>query len=164
MASSNLTSFYQSIVAELERRRRAVGIPMERMSDLAGTADRSYAKLLAPESASGRIGNWKTLQLVLDVLFPDGVEVRLTPLRPGAEPMNSGTRKAIIEAAVSFDATTLPDHMRNLQMLSCKARLESTPPTRRKAIASKAARARWAKFREAKRAFAQDLRPQPESP
>jgi len=66
---------YRAVVLELERRRLAIGISMDRLSEIAGIADRAWAKLLYPDTAAGRTGNWETLQLVSDVLFADGFDV-----------------------------------------------------------------------------------------
>lgn len=71
---------YRAIMLEIERRRLAVGISMDRMSELMGAAERSYAKMLYPDTPSGRMAQWNTLQSALDVLFCDGYDLRLNTL------------------------------------------------------------------------------------
>src|SRR6266496_1729811 len=43
-------SFYYQLLLEIERRRQALGVSMERLSEMAGLPDRSYSKMLYPES------------------------------------------------------------------------------------------------------------------
>src|SRR5687768_3653009 len=70
---------YRHIILECERRRQHLDISMERLSEIAGIADRAYAKLLHPDSNTGRMAQWSTLQLVCDVLFADGLDVEIRP-------------------------------------------------------------------------------------
>jgi hypothetical protein len=143
---ADVVPLYNAIVCELERRRRAAGIPMERMSELAGTADRSYAKLLSPESASGRIGNWRTLQMVVDVLFCEGFELRIVP---SSEPRidSPGTRRRIIEEASSWDRKTPRELSIENGRAGGKARLVKMTAEQRREVSMKAARVRWARRR-----------------
>jgi hypothetical protein len=71
------TPVYRAIVVELERRRIALGMSMERLSEVAGLADRAYSKMVHPEGRGGRVAQWQTLQRVVDALFPDGVDVAI---------------------------------------------------------------------------------------
>jgi hypothetical protein len=71
------TSIYRAIVLELERRRIALGMSMERLSEIAGLADRAYSKMVHPEGRGGRVAQWQTLQRVVDALFPDGIDVAI---------------------------------------------------------------------------------------
>jgi hypothetical protein len=68
---------YRAIVLELERRRIALGMSMERLSEVAGLADRAYSKMVHPEGRGGRVAQWQTLQRVVDALFPDGVDIAI---------------------------------------------------------------------------------------
>lgn len=71
------TPVYRAIVLELERRRIALGMSMERLSEVAGLADRAYAKMVHPEGRGGRVAQWLTLQRVVDVLFADGFDLAI---------------------------------------------------------------------------------------
>ena len=138
------------MVVEMERRRRAIGLSMEAVSELAGTADRSYAKLITPESESGRLARWETLQLVLDVLFCDGFELRLVPSKERRD-LAPGTRRKIIDEAVDFDRKTLRERMSEVGVLGGQARSQRLSPERRSEVARMGARARWARVREAQK-------------
>src|SRR5215211_4164390 len=70
-----ITPFYRSIMLEIERRRISLGISMDEASDRAGVADRSYSKILYADAPSGRQATWRTLQDVVDGLFPAGYDV-----------------------------------------------------------------------------------------
>jgi hypothetical protein len=73
------TDIYKQIMAKAERRRRKLGLSMERLSEFAGLPDRYFAKALYCDSASGRQASWALLQAMVDVLFADGFDVRITP-------------------------------------------------------------------------------------
>jgi hypothetical protein len=66
---------YHALMSAVEQERRKQGLSMDLMSEIAGTAERSYAKSLHPDSLSGRLSKWETLQLYCDVLFPNGFEI-----------------------------------------------------------------------------------------
>jgi hypothetical protein len=143
------------MVLELERRRLAVGISMERMSELMGTAERSYAKLLYPETSSGRMAQWPTMQSAVDVLYCDGLIVRLVPVlgRLSTEAVGvrttEGTRRLIKAEAARWDAKMQRQVLSDFGRRGGVARAASLSAARRKAIARKAAKARWAKVRAA---------------
>ena len=50
---------------------------MEEVSDRAGVADRYFAKALYPDSPSGRKAQWRTIQDIIDALFPEGFDVEI---------------------------------------------------------------------------------------
>jgi hypothetical protein len=70
---------YHAIMLEIERRRLQLGISMERLSEIAGIADRAYAKTLHCTAPSGRIAQYGTLQTLIDFLFVDGFTLILKP-------------------------------------------------------------------------------------
>lgn len=74
------TALYLAVTAQIHARIRRLGITMARCDDLSGLQDGYTAKLLHPDAKSGRQANWATLQLLMDAVFPDGVEVILRPL------------------------------------------------------------------------------------
>lgn len=143
-------SLYNALMVEIERRRNAIGLPMERVSELAGTADRSYAKMLNPETVSGRRANWETLQLVIDVLYCNGFELRLVPSRERKE-VAPGTVRKIMQEAVEFDRQTLRDRLSEIGMRGGLARISKMTPEQRSRSAKKAAKARWKRARAQQR-------------
>jgi hypothetical protein len=135
---------YLATILEIERRRLARGIPMEQMSDLMGTAERSYAKLLYPDTASGRQARWETIQLAVSTLFPDGFELRLDAVE--CEMLCAhGTKQKILAEAAHWNGKTIRETMQRLQVLSRAAYLQRLTEEARAEIARKAAQARWAK-------------------
>jgi hypothetical protein len=128
---------------------------MERMSDLMGTAERSYAKMLYPETSSGRMAQWGTLQSALDVLYCDGCIVRIQPMRGTGKHealgvrTTEGTRRLIKAEAIRWDARMRREVLAGLSSMGGHARAASMTPGQRSRIASKAAKARWAKARAA---------------
>jgi hypothetical protein len=75
------TDIYKAIMEKAERRRRRLGLSMERFSEFSGLPERYYSKALYCDTPSGRQASWPLLQALLDVLFADGFDVRITPRR-----------------------------------------------------------------------------------
>ena len=71
------SALYRMLMMELERRRLALGWPMWKLDDKAGTQDGYYAKCLYPDTPSGRQARWETLQLLIDALWPEGFQLAL---------------------------------------------------------------------------------------
>jgi hypothetical protein len=134
-----VTGFYRAVTAELECRRMAVGLSMEMVSELAGTADRSYAKMLSPEKSAGRAVRWETLEEYIGVLYPDGYEVRVIPTRTGA-PTFEGTRRRIMLEAKHFDRKTRREHMAEIGRKGQAALIARYTPEQRSAFGRKAAK------------------------
>ena len=134
---------YRAILLELERRRLAVGISMDRMSELMGTAERSYAKMLYPETSSGRMARWETLQSAIDVLFCDGYELRIKAYRPELGMVSSnpgvltteGTKRKIKAEAASWDRRIRREVLTDLGRQGGLARAASLPKLKREEIA-----------------------------
>lgn len=141
------TGIYRSIVVELERKRLAMGISMDMMSELMGVAERSYAKMIWPDAPSGRQASWDKLQKAIDVLFSDGFEV---VIRKGDNmpEMGPGTRRLIRQSAAHYDRRTQRELMRDLSLIAAEMRKEKIPGWKRRAIARKAGRARGRQQRE----------------
>jgi hypothetical protein len=77
---AGVTAFYRAVVEQLHTRIRRLGLPMWRCDDLSGLQDGYTAKLLHPDTPSGRQARWETLQLLVDALFPDGYQIIIKPL------------------------------------------------------------------------------------
>jgi len=85
----------------LERRRRELGLAMWEVDDRAGTADRSFAKILHADGPNGRQAQWQTVDEICHALFPDGFEIEI---RPAAGTLQSGDDlKAALSALSIFD-------------------------------------------------------------
>lgn len=137
-----IVPFYRALMLELECRRQATGISMEQMNELMGNAERSYAKMLHPETPSGRLARWPTIQKAIDVLFMDGFRLRIERSNDG--PLTTaGTRERIHNSARFYDRRLFREHMS--EIASVRARI--IPPEKLSAIGRKAAKARWRKVR-----------------
>ena len=140
------TGIYLAIMLEVERRRQALGFPMEKFSEYAGLPERYYSKALHPDTASGRQAQWGTLQIIIDALFPAGFDVVIKP-RAGAA-MNGDSLKAkLLRLQAAKDPKCQRELMRELGHAGRAQQLAKQPRWKRRAIARKAARARWRKAR-----------------
>lgn len=79
-SSRRATAIYAAITAQLRARIERLGLPMWKCDDLSGLQDGYTAKLLHPDTPSGRQARWETMQLLVDALFPDGYEIIIRPL------------------------------------------------------------------------------------
>ena len=70
---------YRAFAAQLQDRIRRLGLPMWRCDDLSGLQDGYTAKLLHPDTPSGRQATWATLDLLMGALFPDGYSIVIKP-------------------------------------------------------------------------------------
>jgi hypothetical protein len=137
------TSIYRGIMLECERRRQALGLAMWKVDEIAGTQDGYYAKAVHADAASGRQAQWKTLQLIVDALFPQGVDVIMTP---GTTSMHTamGFAGKLRHLQAVHNPKTQRELMAELSSLASAAR-QNIPVWKRRQIARKAARARWRK-------------------
>lgn len=139
---AHVVPIYHAIIVELERKRHAMGISMDEMSELMGTAERAYAKMLYPETSSGRVAQWPTLQKAIDVLFCEGFDLILK--RNADEPLTSqGTRRKIINSAAHFHRRTEREVMAERGRKGGQARAEKMTREQRSESARKAVTARW---------------------
>ena len=151
------TGIYLAIMLEVERRRQALGFPMEKFSEYAGLPERYYSKALHPDTASGRQAQWGTLQIIIDALFPAGFDVVIKP-RAGAA-MNGDSLKAkLLRLQAAKDPKCQRELMRELagrvSPEARKAGRRKIPAWRRRQIARRAGRARARKVAQHQRAKA----------
>jgi transcriptional regulator with XRE-family HTH domain len=132
---------YRLFMLEVERRRRQLGVSMERLSEIAGVADRAYSKYLHSGSAHGRTARWETIQIIADTLWPDGLDIEIMA-RKGPKLTAIGMRHQIAHIAANHDRPAQRDLMRELSKKAAAAR-QKIPAEERSAIASRASRARW---------------------
>ena len=141
------TAIYNAVMLEIERLRQAMGVSMDLMSDLMGSAERSYAKMLYPDTSSGRQARWETVQRALDVVCPNGFSVRIVRANTGTL-TPSGTKRLIQKSAKFYDRKTYLEEMRERARaggLKGAATLNGKTSDRTKSRnGRKAARARWA--------------------
>jgi hypothetical protein len=144
------TALYRSIMAEVERRRNELNVPMWAVDDRSGTQDGYYAKALYAETRTGRQSTWPTLQLIIDSLYPGGVDVELRALNDGVLGAPGMVTK---DPNAPGRMIRHWRHRRHFQELGRKGALayrEKVSPGRRSAFARRAARARWKQARDRK--------------
>ncbi|PDT69221.1 hypothetical protein CO683_14755 [Bradyrhizobium ottawaense] len=132
---------------EIERRRLALGISMEEVSDAAGVADRYFAKILHSDSPRGRQAQWSTIQELVDALFPEGVDIELRP-KKGLRLEPEDLRCKIRFAAAPKDPRTHRELMRELGKKGAEA-FKRLSPEQRSESARKAAATRKANREQA---------------
>ena len=152
-----------SMMAAVERLRLARDIPMDRLSEFAGLAERAYSKSLYPDTSSGRQPRWETLQTILDVLAPDGIDITITPrtgprldavrmryeLRYDKAMANHRTRRELLsEWGRRGGLKHSPQTMAAIGRRGARARSKTLPPEKRSELARRASAARWAKRRQ----------------
>jgi hypothetical protein len=152
---SHVTPIYRSIMLEIERRRHAVGFPMEKFSEYAGLPERYYAKALHPDTSSGRQAQWGTLQIIIEALFPHGFDVTITP-KPGQIMTEESLKAKLLHLQAQKDPKSQRQLMVELASRATtdarKAGRKKIPRWRRRQIARQAGRASGRKRAELKRA------------
>lgn len=107
------TPIYRAIMLEVERRRLALGFPMEKFSEYAGVPDRYYPKALHADRPSGRQAQWATLQTIIDALFPTGFDVEIRA-RPGAPTDYESLKAKLLQLRATKDPRSQRELMREL--------------------------------------------------
>jgi hypothetical protein len=92
------TNFYMLVVELLERRRAELGLTLAKLDELSGVQDGYSAHMLKPNTPTGRQAHWDMLQLLIDVLYPDGID-RIEAIPKGRACVVSQTGKASILAS-----------------------------------------------------------------
>lgn len=157
---NHVTAIYRSIMLEVERRRHAVGFPMEKFSDYAGLPERYYPKALHADTPSGRQAQWGTLQVIIDALFPHGFDVTITP-KPGQIMTEDSLKAKLLHLQAAKDPKSQRELMRALGTAGGKRsgesrRFEAQQRRRRKVSAQHAARMRWAGQKMARKSKRKD--------
>lgn len=76
------TPLYLCIIEQLRDRIAWLGWPMWVCDSKSGLQDGYTAKVLNPDTPSGRMADWPTLQLLIDALYPDGFQLVAIPRTP----------------------------------------------------------------------------------
>ncbi len=73
------SAVYVALTAQIHDRIRKLGIPMWQCDDLSGVQDGYTAKMLHPDTPSGRQAGWATLDLLMAAIYPDGFDLIVRP-------------------------------------------------------------------------------------
>lgn len=71
------TQIYRELMAALEGRRVELGLSMATVNDMSGLQDGFFAKMIFPDTPSGRQARWETVQLAVEALFGRGFTVNI---------------------------------------------------------------------------------------
>lgn len=147
------TPVYRALMAALEGRRLELGLSMATVNDISGLQDGFYAKMIHPDTPSGRQARWETVQLAVEALFGSGFVISIVPDEDENKRLLTAPR---IDDSASANARNIR-HWRHTKHfvelgrrggISRAAKLGGDKCSR---IASKAAKARWKRARAAKR-------------
>lgn len=140
------TKIYRAVVLELERRRRSLGLPLEKFGEYAGLPDRYVSKAVHSDTPSGRQAQWSTLEIWVDSLFPAGYDL-IIKAKPGQVISADNLKAKLLRLTAINDPKTQREVMAELGRLGGKrsgeSRLRKVPRWKRKLIARRAARQRW---------------------
>lgn len=149
------TAIYRALMEAFETRRRELGLSMNTdeigLNDLAGAADGYYAKMIFPDTPSGRQARWETVDEFASVLFGAGYSIEIIPGH-----LNRKTLTALSLIPNPSDKAIQNRHWRHsrhfseLGALGAKARNEKLSKAQRIKIARKGGRM-WRKICKAKR-------------
>lgn len=144
------TAIYRSLMEVIERRRSELGLSMAAVDDLAGTQDGYYAKMIYPDTPSGRQARWETVDLVVQALFGREFGIDLSGNNAGMLSRGS-IQHDVNEKSRQIRHWRHSRHFKNLSAKGVIARQIKLSPAKRRSIARKAAKTRWKRAREAKR-------------
>lgn len=140
------TSIYRAIILECERRRMALGLPMEKFCEYAGLPDRYYGKAVCVDTPSGRQPQWPTLQVIIDALFPHGFDLEIRP-KPGQVISADNLKAKLLQLQANHNPLTQRELMRQLGKKGGAASRKNMTERQRRTLARKAGRAgakkRW---------------------
>jgi hypothetical protein len=151
-----VTSFYRQVMVEIEARRVALGLPQEKFGEWAGLPERYYAKALMADAPSGRQASWPMMQVMIDGLFPAGVDVILKP-RPGRVIRADDLKAELLKLRERANPKTHREIMAEIGSKGGTARRKKISAKRARQISRKAAKARWRKYRETQKHVARQL-------
>lgn len=143
---------YRAIVFAIEKQRVSLGVSMAQVNEIAGVPDGYYAKMLYPDTPSGRQAQWQQVQDVIEALFGADFALQITP----SEAENRRVTSApIIDKGMSTNALQNRHwrHRKHFVELGKKgaAARDKVPKRKLSAIYRKAARNRWKRVRAAQR-------------
>lgn len=75
--AKHVPALYLSLIAELQRRRIALGLSLVQLDEAIGWSESFSTKCLYPARDNGRCMSWASADEVVQVLFPAGVSLRL---------------------------------------------------------------------------------------
>lgn len=147
------TAVYRAIMQVVEGRRVELGLSMASVNDLSGVNDGYYAKMIYPDTPSGRQARWEQVQDVVEALFGQNFTINIVADENENTRLRSAPR---IDETVSGNARKIRHwrhrkHFQVLGVLGAKTRNENLTPEQRSRSARKAVNVRWKRAKAAKR-------------
>jgi hypothetical protein len=133
---------YRAVMLALEARRLELGISMATVDDMAGTQDGYYAKMIYPDTPSGRQASWPTVDLVVEALFGTEFDLRLIGA-DGPMPATASIDKGQSHKYLEYRHWRHAKHFTDLAKLGAAKRNANLTPYQRTTLARRAAKARW---------------------
>lgn len=172
------TQLYQAIMWEVRKHIFELGITMEQVDKVSGIPERYMGKILHPEESSGRQATWRTLQDVIDGIYPGGINLRIRPCAGMSEIKASINRKLerhteMLSGLSTIEKTrpkrnigsiAIRDFAREAGQRGNRARNEKMPAWKRRSIARRAARSRWRRVRRERKDRRATPHPAPSAP
>lgn len=152
-----VTDLYRALVWEVRNRIRALGLTMQQCDDISGNQDGYTAKMLHPDTPSGRQAQWQVVQQLLDAIYPGGVRLRLHSIA-GLVATRSAINGKLKKNSQVLSGLSINDRERAKGLLGRVAirdlareagrkgglaRASRLSPQKRQNIARRAAHARW---------------------
>lgn len=136
----------------LEGRRVELGLSMASVNDLSGVNDGYYAKMIYPDTPSGRQARWEQVQDVVEALFGKGFTLQIVPDEEVNQRLLTAPR---IDENASGNALKIR-HWRHRKHFVELGRLGGVmraklPKRKLTAIARKANKIRWKRIKDAQR-------------
>lgn len=146
------TAIYRSLMQALEGRRVELGLSMATATDMAGLPDGYFAKMIYPDTPSGRQARWEQVEVAMVALFGPNFRVDIVADEDANRRLLSAPR---VDDAASGNARKIRHwrhrkHFEELGRLGGQARAK-LPMRKLKAIARKAAKTRRKRAVEARR-------------
>src|SRR5262245_19131175 len=146
------TAIYLAVVAALERRIRSLGLTMQECDDLSGNEDGYTAKMLHPDTPSGRQAQSRTLQNLISALYRDDDFHLIIKPGPSRDPLllkrlrrdRAGRGSILHRRHIDFLEMSRRGGLR-----SHEVRMAKHSAADRSRFARNAARARWSREQEA---------------
>jgi hypothetical protein len=145
------TGIYRALMEAIEGRRSELGLSMATVNDISGVNEGYYAKMIYPDSPSGRQAQWRQVHDVVEALFGSDFEIKIVP---GACENRRLASAPVIDQNISSNARNIRHwrHRRHFVELGRQGGLSRAKLGKDKLAA--AARKGWKKRRAAQRAAA----------
>lgn len=146
------TGIYRNLMMALEGRRVELGLSMAAVNDLSGVNDGYYAKMLYPDTPSGRQARWEQVHDVVEALFGSDFEVQIIAKNWREPSMLGNLKKAPSTSALLVRHWRHGSHFKKLGREGGRKRFIGKTADEISQMQREVALKRWRNHRKAKRA------------